>query len=85
MKEALKQYLQTNFLFEFDEQVTEDSDLFEAGILDSFGYIHLISHLEREYGVRFDEGESEIRHAVSLTQLVTLVESKRREPVQGES
>ncbi|MEU2923569.1 acyl carrier protein [Streptomyces sp. NPDC048304] len=53
--DELKRYMEERFLFTFDENTTEDTDLFKAGILDSFGYIELMSHVEETYGVKFSE------------------------------
>ncbi|MCF5429727.1 acyl carrier protein, partial [Pseudomonas syringae] len=39
MKEKIKSYLTQNFLFEFDEDITEQDDLIKLGLIDSVGYI----------------------------------------------
>ncbi|MFG2289396.1 acyl carrier protein [Streptomyces sp. NPDC048595] len=51
MKQELKKHMEEQFMFEFDSDITEDTDLFKAGILDSFGYISLMGHIEEKYGV----------------------------------
>ncbi|MFM0340188.1 acyl carrier protein [Paraburkholderia fungorum] len=79
MKHELKQYLQTHFLFEFNDQITEDSNLFEAGILDSFGYIHLIHHIEQQYDVRFGDDDVANASMTSLAQIVAVMIAKRTE------
>lgn len=57
IKQRLIQYFQDNFLIEFDGELTEDTDLFKAGVLDSFGYIQLIKYIEREFGFKFSAAE----------------------------
>ncbi|MBC8951932.1 acyl carrier protein [Xenorhabdus sp. PB62.4] len=77
IKQELKQYLEEQFLFNFDENITEDSDLFKAGILDSFGYIQLIQHIEQHYDIKFDESELLGNVMVSLSNMVASIEKKR--------
>jgi acyl carrier protein len=63
--DELKRYMEERFLFTFDETITEDTDLFKAGILDSFGYIELMSHIEEAYGVKF--GEEDLLNGVMVS------------------
>lgn len=73
MKDDLKKYLEEQFLFEFGPEITEESDLFKAGILDSFGYISLMGHIEQEYGVDFAEEGLRGNIMVSLAGIVEYV------------
>jgi D-alanine--poly(phosphoribitol) ligase subunit 2 len=74
MKQELKAYMEERFMFEFDSDITENTDLFKAGILDSFGYISLMAHIEEEYGVRLgDEILSNVM--VTLSGIVELVDA----------
>jgi len=77
MRHQLRQYLQEQFLFEFNDDITEETDLFKAGILDSFGYIMLLTHIEDCYGVRLSEDERLGSIMVSLSRMVEFVESTR--------
>ncbi|GAA2461825.1 acyl carrier protein [Streptomyces glaucus] len=63
--DELKRYMEERFLFTFDEDITEDTDLFKAGILDSFGYIELMAHIEETYGVKF--GEEDLLNGVVVS------------------
>ncbi|KPC60801.1 acyl carrier protein [Streptomyces chattanoogensis] len=76
MKQELKKHMEERFMFEFDSDITEDTDLFKAGILDSFGYISLMAHIEGEYGVPLgDEILGNVM--VSLNGIVGLVDAAR--------
>ncbi|AJT61931.1 acyl carrier protein [Streptomyces chattanoogensis] len=76
MKQELKKHMEERFMFEFDSDITEDTDLFKAGILDSFGYISLMAHIEEEYGVPLgDEILGNVM--VSLNGIVGLVDAAR--------
>lgn len=77
MKQELKQYLEERFMFEFNAEITEDSDLFKAGILDSFGYISLMRHIEERYGVKFGADDELGNVVVSLSGLVDYVDAAR--------
>ncbi|GAA2264307.1 hypothetical protein GCM10010145_44620 [Streptomyces ruber] len=73
IKDELKRYMEDRFLFAFDEEITEDTDLFKAGILDSFGYIELMTHVEETYGVKFGEEELLSNVMVSLSSITAFV------------
>ncbi len=46
--------------------MNDDTDLLESGIIDSFGFLELVMHLEQETGVSFDFSE------ITPDQLTTL-------------
>ncbi|WP_314172110.1 acyl carrier protein [Streptomyces winkii] len=83
MEQELKQYMEEQFMFEFDSEITADTDLFKAGVLDSFGYISLIAHVEREYGVKFGEEALLGNVAVTLAGIVDSVASARRQTAES--
>lgn len=55
--EALKEYLSTELLIDFSEEITENSDLFEEGLVDSFGFVELIGFIERQFSLKFTAEE----------------------------
>ncbi|WP_258341596.1 acyl carrier protein [Saccharopolyspora gregorii] len=83
MKDELKDYLEEQFLFEFDAETTEDTDLFQAGILDSFGYISLMTHIEERYGVQFEEDELLGNVMVSLNGIAAFVDGARERALES--
>lgn len=46
---------------------TPDTDLFEAGILDSLAFVDLVLHLERTFGVTIAIESLELDHFRSIT------------------
>ena len=76
MKHELKSHLEQEFMFEFDAEITEDTDLFKAGILDSFGYISLMRHIEECYGVKFGADSLSGEIMVSLSRLADFVSTE---------
>jgi acyl carrier protein len=77
MKQELKQHMEEQFMFEFDSQITEDTDLFKAGVLDSFGYITLMKHIEQTYDVRFSEDDVLGNVMVSFSSIAEFVAEAR--------
>ena len=76
MEERIRQFIEEMFLFEFDESITETTDLFKAGIMDSFGYIQLCLFLEREFEIKFSEEDMLTRVLVSLSSITEFLSSK---------
>jgi acyl carrier protein len=76
MKENIQQYIEKTFLIKFEKEVTEECNLFQLGIIDSFGYIQLISYLEKEFGIKFTEEEFLSNGLVSLSSVVNSVFKK---------
>ncbi|HEX8318653.1 acyl carrier protein [Longimicrobium sp.] len=77
MREELQRYLEDTFLFEFGGDVTPETNLFSIGIIDSFGYVQMIRHLEKEYGIRFTDDELLSNVLVSLNSILACAEAKR--------
>lgn len=75
-QEKIKQYLATNSLAEFDAGVTENSDLFKEGFIDSFGYIELVKFLEKEFQIRFTDEELISNQLNTLKNITCMVHSK---------
>ncbi|AXG81937.1 acyl carrier protein [Streptomyces paludis] len=55
--EIIIQFIEKQFLIEFGDDITPQSDLFKEGVIDSFGYIHLMSFLEREFAFTSESAE----------------------------
>lgn len=72
----IRDFIEEQFLIEFDETFPETSDLFKEGVMDSFGYIQLIRFLEKEFNIKFTEQEMTGGVMVSLTQIEQAVVQK---------
>lgn len=77
MKEQIRQFIEKRFLLKFENDVTEESNLFQLGIIDSFGYIQLIGYLEKEFNIKFTEEEFLSNNLVSLSNIVNCVLKKQ--------
>lgn len=74
--DTLRQYLEDCFLFEFDDVITPDTDLFKAGVIDSFGYVRMMKFLESEFSVEITSEDILMNVFVSLTAIVGFVSKK---------
>ncbi|WP_316528032.1 phosphopantetheine-binding protein [Kitasatospora brasiliensis] len=77
--EIIRSYLEERFLFEFDEEITPDTDLFKAGVIDSFGYVRMMKFLESEFAVTIDSDEILMDVLVSLTAIDVFIQKKLAE------
>ena len=81
--EKIRDFIEEQFLIEFDDSFPEDSDLFKEGVMDSFGYVQLIRFLEQEFDIRFTEQEMTGNVLVSLAQIRETVARKVTERAAG--
>ena len=64
--QKIRDFMCSNFMFEFDEEITDSSNLFKAGVIDSFGYIQLISFIQDTFSVSYSDEELLTNILVSL-------------------
>jgi acyl carrier protein len=74
--EKIREYMEDRFLVDFDEDVTPDTDLFKAGVMDSFGYLQLMDYLETEFDVKIASEEILANVFVSLATIDAFVAEK---------
>lgn len=77
---TIAKFITDTFLFEFDDAVTPDTNLFEAGLIDSFGFTQLIAFLEETYGVTLTEDELTSEDIASLNGLEKIVKRLQATP-----
>lgn len=76
METTIQRFLERTFLVTFDEELTRDTDLFKAGVMDSFGYMQLLDFLGQEFSVHLTEDELAERVLVSLADISGFVASR---------
>jgi acyl carrier protein len=69
--------MEDQFLFEFGGDIADDTDLFKAGVIDSFGYIQMIDYLQAEFGIVFEDEDMLTNIMVSLDRIVETVTAKQ--------
>ncbi|WP_030663681.1 acyl carrier protein [Streptomyces rimosus] len=71
--QKIQQFIEERFLVQFGGEVTADTDLFQAGVIDSFGYIQLMSFIENDFALRDTDDELLSNIFVSLTDIDAFV------------
>jgi acyl carrier protein len=79
VRQVLLEYMEKTFLFQFDSEITESSDLFKAGIIDSYGYIKLMTFVQKTFAIEFSRSELLTNVIASLSSMVAVVEAKLEE------
>lgn len=75
----VRDFLTSQFVFDFDDLITEDTNLLKEGLVDSFGYVQLVSFLEKEFAVRFDDADLISYQLNTLRIIVSKLETKLAE------
>jgi len=73
---TIKQFLSQNFLIDFKADANQDTDLFDQGFIDSYGYVELIKFLEKQFKIRFTDEELLSRELRTLHSIVAIVGKK---------
>ena len=73
---TLRQFIADNFLVDFGEEVTPETNLFRTGVIDSQGYVELVLFLEETYGIKITDDELIGEALSSLDKMVALVQQK---------
>ena len=75
--EALSRFIEERFLVSFsDGSLSVGSDLFEAGVIDSFGVVELVSFIQDRFGVALETDDLMSPLLASVSGLVELIEQK---------
>jgi D-alanine--poly(phosphoribitol) ligase subunit 2 len=79
MDQKIRQYLAETLLIEFsaaDGGVPEDQNLFESGLIDSFGFVQLVAFLEKEFDIKISDEEVLSDSLSSFAKIRSFVETK---------
>ena len=76
MEDKIKAFLGEKLLVKFESGVTESTNLFEIGMIDSFGYMELVKFLESEFSLRFTPDELVSDAFVSVANMKRIVQAK---------
>ena len=72
----IKEFLCREFLFDFNEEVNKESNLFQLGLIDSYGFVQLVLYLENEFHINFAQEELVGNSLNTYSNIVTSVERK---------
>ncbi|MBS0534432.1 MAG: acyl carrier protein [Proteobacteria bacterium] len=82
LRQSIAKFMSETFLFEFDTTVTPDTNLFDAGLIDSFGFTQLIAFLEETFAITLTEDDFASDDISSLNGIVRIVNRLRAAPGQ---
>jgi len=72
----VRAYIIDNFLLGAADDFDDDTQLMEAGILDSTGAMELVSYLEVTFSIKIDDDEIRLENLNSITYLCNFVSFK---------
>lgn len=75
IKEKITKFLGSHFKVNFSE-VNDQTDLFQEGLIDSFGFVELVAFLEKTFSIRFDEKEFTTNSLNTVANMVETVKKK---------
>jgi D-alanine--poly(phosphoribitol) ligase subunit 2 len=79
VRSTLADYVERTFLVCFGENGLEtSSNLFEAGVVDSYGLVEMVCFIESQFGVSFSDEELLSPSLASVDGIAGLVSSKGR-------
>jgi len=76
LQDEIKNFLTSTFLFEFGAGVTLDTDLFEAGLIDSYGFIEMVQFLEQTYGIALSDDDLASKEMSTLSGIARMVSGR---------
>ena len=78
MKQVLRNYIMENFLMGGDRDRLKDDDSFlDQRVLDSTGFIELVTFIEGEFAIQIDDHEMIPENLDSLNRIAAYVGRKR--------
>ena len=75
---ALEQYIATQILKQPNRKIAASEPLISSGLIDSFSLMDLALFVEDSFGVRIEDTELNADTFDNLTQLASLVESRKK-------
>jgi len=78
IRATVREFVVENFMSEGDSSsFTDETDLKESGILDSFSTLNLVSFLENQFHIRLEADDVESGNLFSVVRIEKLVQSRR--------
>lgn len=80
IEKHLRRFIQENFLIDKNvmKEISNDDNLPEKGIIDSFGIMEVIRHVEGEYGLSFEETDITLDNLASIKAIAAFILRKKK-------
>jgi len=75
-QQQIRQYITDNILFGDGEKLTDDVSFQASGILDSTGFLELITFVEERFGIEITDSELVPENFDTLRKMSSFVEQK---------
>jgi len=69
-------HLAKKFKVKLEDGVNEQTDLFLEGLIDSFGFVELVTFLEETFQIHFEESEIKFESLNTVSNIVATVKKK---------
>lgn len=77
MRDKVYNFIQSNFIFDERKKLQDDESLLGSGTIDSTGILELISYLEKEFSITFDDNELVGENFDSISKIVSFLQKKK--------
>lgn len=77
IKQNVRQFVVSHFLFGQDPGLTDDASFLEQGFIDSTGVLELVAFIEKEYATKVSDDELVPDNLDSITSIADFIERKR--------
>ena len=76
MRDKVHAFIQTNFIFDENAIIDDNEQLLGSGIIDSTGILELISFLEKEFSIVFEDRELVGENFNSIYSIIAILQQK---------
>jgi acyl carrier protein len=76
-REAVRQFITTNFYVADQAQLGDDASLLDSGIIDSTGVLEIVAFLEERFGIRVEDRDIVPENLDSIARLEAFVARAR--------
>jgi D-alanine--poly(phosphoribitol) ligase subunit 2 len=70
-------FMSRTLMIRFEDGVGGDTDLFDVGLIDSYGFVDLVAFIERTFGISLDDDELTSPEMSTLSGIVRLISLKQ--------
>lgn len=84
LQHEIRSFLTRALLFEFGPNVNADTDLFDTGLIDSYGFIELVKFLEQTYGISLSDEDLVSKEMSTLSGIALMVFDRRAASREGQ-
>ncbi len=76
IRTEVRQFIETNFIFNKKKTLGDNESLIESGVIDSTGVLELIAFLEQKFQLKFEDSELVAENIDSVNKIVGFISKK---------